>query len=111
MKFAVTSRGQKLSDPMDARFGRADYLLICEDEKVLKVIENMGNKSQAHGVGPVTASKLEGEGIEVLITGNGPGGNAKRVLQELGIKVFVGAMDMSGSEAFAAYKDGKLKEF
>ncbi len=111
MKFAITSRGQSLADPMDARFGRADYLLICEDEKVLKVIDNTGNTTQAHGVGPVTAAKLEGEEVEVLITGNGPGGNAKRVLQELGIKVFVGAMDMSGSQAVAAYKADKLKEF
>ncbi len=111
MKFAITSKGQSLSDSVDPRFGRTDFLLICEDEKVLEAIDNSASKDQAHGVGPVTASKLEGKGVEVVITGNGPGGNAKRVLDELGIKMYVGAAGMNGQEAIAAYKNGELKLF
>ncbi len=111
MKIAVTSKGQTLTDSIDPRFGRTEFLLICEDEKVIEVIDNSACKEQAHGVGPLTASKLEGKEVEVVITGNGPGGNAKRVLDELGVKMYVGAGAMSGVEAIAAYKNGELKLF
>ncbi len=111
MKIAVTSKGQSLADPIDPRFGRTDFLLICEDDKVLEVIDNSACKDQAHGVGPLTASKLEGKAVKVVITGNGPGGNAKRVLDELGITMFVGAGDMTGQEAIAAYQNSELKQF
>jgi len=111
MKIALTSKGKSLSDAIDPRFGRTDFLLICEDGKVLEAIDNTACKDQAHGVGPVTAAKLEGTGAQVVITGNGPGGNAKRVLDELGVKMFVGAAGMSGEEAIAAYKNDELKLF
>ncbi len=111
MKIALTSKGQKISDPIDPRFGRTDFLLICEDDKVLEAIDNTACKDQAHGVGPLTAAKLEGKGVEVVITGNGPGGNAKRVLDQLGVKMFVGAAGMNGQEAIAAYQNDELKLF
>jgi hypothetical protein len=47
---------------------------------------------------------------EVLITGNGPGGNAANVLGKMNVKIFVGAGGMSIREAYQAYQDNQLKE-
>jgi len=46
-----------------------------------------------------------------LITGNGPGGNAATVLEKTGVKIFVGAGDMTVKEAYEFYKSSRLKEF
>jgi predicted Fe-Mo cluster-binding NifX family protein len=43
-----------------------------------------------------------------LITGNGPGGNAATVLEKTGIKILVGAGDMTAKEAYEAYQNGEL---
>ncbi len=48
---------------------------------------------------------------DVLITGNGPGGNAARVLNESGMKIFIGAGEMSVKGAFEAYKKKELEEY
>jgi predicted Fe-Mo cluster-binding NifX family protein len=48
---------------------------------------------------------------DILITGNGPGGNAAAVLKNTPLKIYVGAGEMTVKEALSAYKDGKLREF
>ncbi len=49
-------------------------------------------------------------GAGVLITGNGPGGNAATVLQTMGTEIYVGAGDMTVKEAYEAYQNGTLKK-
>ena len=45
----------------------------------------------------------------MLITGNGPGGNAGRVLSQANLQIFTGAGNMTVKEAFEAYKKGELQ--
>ena len=74
-------------------------------------VDNRSIESVAHGAGPQTAQKLFDLKPDILITGNGPGGNAGRVLAQANLKIFVGAGNMKVKEAYDAYKKGELKKF
>ncbi|MBN1408709.1 MAG: hypothetical protein JW956_13010 [Calditrichaceae bacterium] len=112
MKIAFTAKGNDWDSKIDPRFGRTEFILIYDDKKdELMHYDNREIESVAHGAGPQTAQKLFEFKPDVLITGNGPGGNAARVLNESGIKIFIGAGEMSIKESLAAYNDGGLQEF
>lgn len=112
MKIAFTTKGINWDSMMDPRFGRTEYFLVYDDEKnELTSIDNRAVNNEAHGAGPKTAQKLFELKANVLITGNGPGGNAGSVLEKTGVKIFVGAGEMTVKEAFDAYKRNELKEF
>lgn len=109
MKIAFTTKGTDWDAHIDPRFGRTDYFLIYDDEKdELTSIDNTDVSEVAHGAGPRTAQRLFEQKPDVLITGNGPGGNAATVLQQSGIKIFTGAGNMTAKQAFDAYKKGEL---
>jgi len=109
MKIAFTTKGIAWDSPMDPRFGRAEYFLIYdEDKNELKPFDNRDSANDAHGAGPKTAQKLFEFNPDVLITGNGPGGNAATVLEKTGMKIFVGAGQMTVKEAYEAYIRGEL---
>lgn len=111
MKIVFTAKGTDMAAAMDPRFGRTEYFVIFDEES--KSIESYDNKDieqQAHGAGPRTAQKLSEYGAQVLITGNGPGGNAATVLNTLGLEIYVGAANMTVQEAYDAYKAGNLKK-
>jgi predicted Fe-Mo cluster-binding NifX family protein len=111
MKIVFTAKGTSMDSRMDSRFGRTEFFVIYdEDTKSVQSYDNRAIEGEAHGAGPKTAQKLAEYGAEVLITGNGPGGNAAAVLKTTGIEVYVGAGDMSVQEAYEAYKTGSLKE-
>lgn len=112
MKIAFTAKGETWDAQMDPRFGRTDYLLLFdEDTEELTSVDNREIGGVAHGAGPQTAQKLFDLKPDVLITGNGPGGNAAAVLQKESIKIFIGAGDMTVKDAYGAYKDKCLQEF
>ena len=112
MKIAFTTKGTDWDSMVDPRFGRTEFILIYDDKKdELIHYDNRDIENVAHGAGPQTAQKLFDYKPDVLITGNGPGGNAARVLNESGMKIFIGAGDMSVKEALKAYKEGELEEF
>jgi len=112
MKIAFTAKGTGWDDPMDPRFGRAPYILILDTvSNELIPVDNKANADAAHGAGPQTAQKLFDHQAEVLLTGNGPGGNAAVVLDKAGIKIFTGAGEMNVRQTYEAYKNGQLKEF
>jgi len=112
MKIAFTTKGTEWDSMMDPRFGRAEYLLIYdEDEDKFTHYDNRAIANEAHGAGPQTAQKLFELGPNVLITGNGPGGNAATVLEKAGMKIFIGAGEMTIQEAYEEYKNKVLKEF
>lgn len=112
MKIAFTTKGINWDSMMDPRFGRTEYFLVFDDEKnELTSFDNRAVNNEAHGAGPKTAQKLFELKANVLITGNGPGGNAGSVLEKTGVKIFVGAGEMTVKEAFEAYKRNELKEF
>ena len=112
MKIAFTTKGTEWNSEMDPRFGRTEYILVYDDEKdEFTSFDNRDIENEAHGAGPKTSQKLFEMGPQVLITGNGPGGNAASVLEKAGIKSYIGAGQMSVKEAFEAYKNNTLKEF
>jgi len=109
MKIAFTTKGTTWDSAMDPRFGRTEYFLIYDEEKdELTHFDNRDSANDAHGAGPKTAQKLFEFKPDVLITGNGPGGNAGTVLEKAVIKIFVGAGEMAVKESFGAYKENKL---
>ena len=111
MKIVFTAKGTDMDAAMDPRFGRTEYFVIYdEDTKSVESFDNRAIEGEAHGAGPKTAQKLAEYGAEVLITGNGPGGNAGTALKATGTEVFVGAGDMTVTEAYEAYKAGSLKK-
>ncbi len=112
MKIAFTTKGIEWNSMMDPRFGRTEFLLMYDEEKdELVNFDNRAVENEAHGAGPKTAQQLFEMKPDVLITGNGPGGNAATALERAGMKILVGAGQMTVKEAFDAYKNNKLKEF
>ncbi|MDD3715886.1 MAG: NifB/NifX family molybdenum-iron cluster-binding protein [Candidatus Marinimicrobia bacterium] len=112
MKIAFSAKGKGWEDPIDPRFGRSAYFLLYDEENdKLSIIDNRDAENEAHGAGPRTAQRLLDEKVSVLITGNGPGGNAAGVLSRAGIKVYAGAGSMNIREAYEAFRSGKLPLF
>lgn len=112
MKIAFTTKGTAWDSMMDPRFGRTEYLVLYDEERdTIENFDNRANKDEAHGAGPQTAQKLFELNPDVLITGNGPGGNAARVLEKAEIKIYIGAGEMSVQEAYGAFKKESLKLF
>ena len=111
MKIIFTATGLDWDSKMDSRFGRTQYFLIYDEDKdELTSFDNTAIADVSHGAGPQTAQKMFELKPDILITGNGPGGNAARVLQNSNIIIYIGAGNMTVKEAFDAYKNGELKE-
>jgi len=111
MKIAFTSKGTEWESIIDPRFGRTDYLLIYDEDKgKMDSYDNRGIAGVVHGAGPQTAQKLFDLHPDVLITGNGTGGNAATVLERSGVKIYIGAGDMTVMQALDAFKHNELKE-
>ena len=112
MIIVFTTNGTEWDSKMDARFGRAKYFVAYNEEtKELTALDNSDVEGEAHGAGPKAAQKLAELKASVLITGNGPGGNATTVLQKLGTECYIGAGEMTIKQAYDAYKSGELKKF
>ena len=112
MKIAFTAKGKDWNSPIDPRFGRTEYILVYDEMKdEFNDYDNRDVENEAHGAGPKTAQKLFEFAPDVLITGNGPGGNAGTVLNKAGIKIYIGAGELSVKQAYDNYKNNLLKEF
>ncbi len=111
MIIAFTCKGTDWDSDIDPRFGRTEYIVLYNDvDKTLKNFDNRAIGNEAHGAGPKTAQKLFELNPDILITGNGPGGNALRVLNEMDLKIFTGAGNMIVKDAYEAYKNNKLQK-
>ncbi|MFO8145473.1 MAG: NifB/NifX family molybdenum-iron cluster-binding protein [Candidatus Syntrophosphaera sp.] len=111
MKIAFTATGKDWDAKIDPRFGRTDFLLFYDDEKdEMTSVDNRDIMNVAHGAGPKTAQHIYDHAPQVLITGNGPGGNAASILSQMDLKIFVGAGGMTVREAYEAYKNNQLSE-
>ena len=111
MKIAFTSTGTSWDSTIDPRFGRTDFLLIFNDaDETLEAIDNRSIKNVEHGAGPKTAQLIAEHAPQILITGNGLGGNAASVLKLMNLKIYVGAGGMTVRDAYLAYQNNQLKE-
>lgn len=112
MNIVFTAKGESWESQIDPRFGRSEYLLLLDSEtEELRVFDNSSVNKEAHGAGPKTSQVLFEMGVNVLVTGNGPGGNALAVLEKAKIEIYVGAENMTVREAYKALTDNKLKTF
>ena len=109
MKIAFTTKSKGWDSAMDPRFGRTQFVLLYDEEKdELSHYDNRDMAKDAHGAGPKMAQKLFELNPGVLITGNGPGGNAAAVLEKTGIVIIAGAKDMTAKEAYDKFKKDEL---
>lgn len=109
VKIAFTSTGTTWDAKIDPRFGRTDYIFIYDEEKdETQVIDNREIVQVAHGAGPQTAQKIYDVAPQVLITGNGPGGNAAGVLAKMNLQIFTGAGGLTIADAYKAYQNNTL---
>lgn len=112
MKLIFTTQGTDWDSPMDPRFGRArDFFVFDPDTEEVQILDNTASQSAAHGAGPQAVGMLAATDARILITGNGPGGNAATALQALEMEIYVGAGEMTVQEAYDAYKKGTLTKF
>ena len=110
MKIAFTAKGVEWDSKIDPRFGRTEFIVIYDEEQdQFTSVDNRAIEGIAHGAGPQTAQKLFDLKPDVLITGNGPGGNAGRVLSQANLQIFIGAGDMTINEAYKAFKNNQLR--
>lgn len=111
MKIAFTAKGTEWDSMMDSRFGRTMYIVMYDEEtEQLTSVDNRAVENEAHGAGTATAQKIFELKPDVLITGNGPGGNAAQALKQVKMRIFAEANEMTIKQAFENYKNGKLQE-
>ena len=108
MKVAITAQGSSLDAALDPRFGRCQYLLLCDTAGGdLQAVPNPV-ASQPGGVGIAMAQYLTKEKVQALITGNlGP--NAARALAAAGIGAYI-AQGGSATAALQAFVEGRLEQ-
>lgn len=112
MKIAFTTKGKEWDSKMDPRFGRTEFIFLYDEEtKEITTADNRDIEGVAHGAGPQTAKLIFDLNPDVLITGNGPGGNAARVLEKANIDIYTGAGELSVDEAYESYLNDKLTKF
>ena len=108
MKIAISAQGTDLNARVEPRFGRTPYFVIIDEETgEVTYIDNRASANAGHGAGPNAASAIADAGAQVVLTGNGPGGNAAKVIESMGIAVYAGAAG-TVREAYEAYKANKL---
>ncbi len=109
MKLVISSTGVSLADPLDTRFGRAQYFLLVETESGLVTAhENSQNLNAAQGAGIQAAETVVRLGAEAVLSGN-VGPKAFRALSAGGVKVFL-APGGTGATVLERFKKGELKE-
>lgn len=112
MKIAFTAKGEDWDSLLDPRFGRTQYILVFDDEmEKLSMYDNREIEGVEHGAGPQTANLLFDINPDVLITGNGPGGNAAKVLEKIEVKIYLANSDLTIRKAYKSFKSNSLKEF
>ncbi|MBU1240590.1 NifB/NifX family molybdenum-iron cluster-binding protein [Myxococcota bacterium] len=110
LAFTVTANDSNAS--MDPRFGRAKSILITDENFNGPIYLSTDEiTAGAHGAGPRMAQLIAEHKVEVLITGNGPGGNASALLSRMGTKVFTYSGEITAQEAFTQWKKGELTPF
>lgn len=109
MKIAITSHGEDCHANIDARFGRADYFMLYDQENdSWSCQDNTQNLEAAHGAGIQAGQTLIKSGADVLITGH-VGPKALKVLNTGKITIYTVGDDIGTvADALAAFQAGKL---
>jgi predicted Fe-Mo cluster-binding NifX family protein len=107
MKVAITARGPNLACQVDARFGRAEHILVVDTNTGLCEPHRNSDAAQAvSGAGMQAGKSVVDLGARALITGSlGP--KAFQVLQTHGVEVY-SAGENTAQDALRAFDAGKL---
>jgi len=107
MKLIVTSQGPEATDPVDPRFGRAPYFLMCDIETgQFTALDNRDQAAAVQGAGVQAAQIVAGSGAQVVLTGHcGP--KAFAVLSAAGLQVYSGITG-SVQDALHSWYEGEL---
>ncbi len=85
MKVAVSAQRPVIDSPVDPRFGRASWFLICDTEGgEVEVIENTANAEASQGAGIQSAQLIARRSVDVVVSGN-MGPKAFEALQAAGV--------------------------
>jgi predicted Fe-Mo cluster-binding NifX family protein len=108
MKIVISSKGSKMDDTVDPRFGRCSvFLLMDTDTNEIRAVTNDAAE-RGGGAGVEAAQTVVDLGAEAVITGQiGP--KAAQVLETAGIPVYTGASG-TGREALEAFESGQLNK-
>jgi predicted Fe-Mo cluster-binding NifX family protein len=109
MKIVFTTSGHTLDAPLDARFGRAAWFLVYDQEREsVEMIDNRKSIDLAKGAGVHAAQTVVDTGARAVVTGRcGP--KALRVLKAAGVQVFTTDAG-TAAEALERYQAGQLVE-
>jgi predicted Fe-Mo cluster-binding NifX family protein len=109
LKLAVTASGPEENSEVDARFGRAPYLIVADvDTGRLTVVDNLESRDLEQGAGIQAAQKVIDHGAKAVITGHcGP--KAFRALSAAGVAVYPGA-EGTVAHMLEKYARGELKK-
>ena len=109
MKIAVTAHGRDRAAQVDARFGRAEYFVLYDEQSgAWDCVANPQNLQAVHGAGIQAGQTLLKTGAEVLITGY-VGPKAFQVLTAGKVKMYsFTRADGTVQEALADFTAGRL---
>lgn len=109
MKILFTSTGSEWNSLIDSRFGRAEHLVVFDTEtNELTPHDNSAVKNEAHGAGTATAQKVFDLKPDVIITGNGPGETAFKILNLLELDIYVDAHNMTLEKSYKEFLNNQL---
>ncbi len=112
MKIAVSTVGPEKDAVLEPRFGRSNYFVIYDTEtQEYSSLDNTAIQAEAHGAGPKTSQLIFDSGVNIVLTGNGPGKNAFQVLQAGNISMFICKENISATEVITKYLNNELAEF
>ena len=108
MKIIITASSDKIDQPFNPRFGRADYfILIDSDTREWEAFPNPAADARG-GAGPQAVQFIAGKGTDIVISGRyGP--NAFSALEAAGVKAYV-ASDGTVSSVLEDFLDDKLEQ-
>jgi predicted Fe-Mo cluster-binding NifX family protein len=107
MKVAVTANGVDLNAPISPVFGRCPtYILVDTETMHVEAMVNSGKRS-LRGAGFDAPELIAERGAQAVVTGS-VGPNAFRVLQDLGVPVYLYKRG-TVREAIDAYQAGQLQ--
>jgi len=107
LRIAITAEGDTKGCEVDARFGRASYIIVYDDStKRYEYLSNELNLNAVQGAGIQTASHVAAAHCEAVLTGH-VGPKAFHALNSAGIRVYT---NVSGSveRAVARFAAGEL---
>lgn len=106
MKIIITSTSNKIDQPFNPRFGRADYFILVDSEtREWEAFANPAADARG-GAGPQAVQFIAEKGAEVVISGRyGP--SAFTALEAAGIKAYI-ANGGTVNEVFEKYLAGAL---